>query len=320
MHTLESQAVPLDVLHTSDKGRFRKAVRHGAFRWKTPDLNIMHFVAEFSKKELGHPADALNAMQGIFQMFHKAKTPIYHIEGVPLVPNQSRAFVTEDCFIQGLSWYHEKVGERRLEFPSWSWAGWTGLLANRGMVSGWPTGPCDISIRLEYENEIIEDFPKENEWQDFLSKIASIRVKFLHIKGQTLKCSLVRTANEFGRAALKMDFFIEHFDYVLKFEMEKNTVIYCSPLLDLDGSQIEGKPLECICLRLEAEKELSAYRVATSLLIATNTDGVSERVGIFHNYRFCMQDGERVSLDEDHEGVFRGMLEKKLQLRTIRLG
>jgi hypothetical protein len=320
MHTLESQAVPLDVLHTSDKGRFRKGVRHGAFRWKTPDSNIMYFVAEFSKKELSHPADALNAMQGIFQMFYKAKTPIYHIEGVPLVPHQLLTFVPEDSFIQGLCWYHEKVGERRLEFPSWSWAGWTGLLANRVMLDPRRLrGPYDISVRLEYENGIIEDFPKENERQDFLSKIAIIRVKFLHIKGQTLKCTLVRKANEFGRAALKMDYYIEHFDYVLKIEIEKNTVLYSFPKLDLDGSQIEGKPLECICLCLEADKELNSFQFPTSLLIATNTDGVSERVGIIASYCLCMQDGEQMFWSPDKE-AFRGMLKKKLEPRTIRLG
>jgi hypothetical protein len=317
MHTLESQAVPLDVLHTSDKGRFRKAVRHGAFRWKTPGTDIMPFLAEFSKKELSHPVDALNAMQGIFQMFLKAKTPIYHIEGVPLLPTKSLAFVPEHSFIHGLSWYHRNVGERRSEFPSWSWTGWTGLLGDEALLSRWFPGPYDVSIRLEYENEIVEDFPKENEWQDFLSIIASIRVKVLHIKGQTLKCTLVRKANEFD-VALQHDSYLLKYDYLLKFDMEKNTVFYGGPELNMDGSQIEGKPLECICLCYEAEKILYSLKFPTSLLIATNTDGVSERLGCtFHDYTYCTQDGERVFLDKE---VRLGMLEKKLQLRTIRLG
>jgi hypothetical protein len=109
-------------------------VRDGAFKWKTPSIDILQFLAEFSKRVLSHPADALNAMQGIFQMFLKAKTPIYHIEGVPLVPTQSLAFVPEHSFIQGLSWYHRNVGERRPGFPSWSWTGWTGQLADNFML------------------------------------------------------------------------------------------------------------------------------------------------------------------------------------------
>ena len=82
----------------------------------------------------------------------------------------------------------------------------------------------DISIRLEYENEIIEDFPKENEWQNFLSKIASIRVKFLHIKGQTLKCTVVRTANEFD-VALQNAWHIADYDYLLRFEMGEHSLL-----------------------------------------------------------------------------------------------
>jgi len=323
MHTLESQALPLDLLHTSDKGRFRNEVRHGAFEWKTPGTDIMPFLAEFSKRELSHPVDALNAIQGIFQMFLKAKTPIYHIEGVPLVPQvqfvprKSRAFVLEHSFTQGLSWYHKNPGERRPEFPSWSWTGWTGLLADEVLLEGWFPGPYEISIRLEYENEIIEDFPRENEWQNFLSKIASIRVKFLHIEGQALKCTLVRKAMEFD-VALQNDWYIAK-DYLLKFEIDKNTVLYALPKLDLDGSQIKGKPLECICLNLEAEKKLNS-KYLTSLLIATNTDGVSERVGIFGHYFFGIHHWKRVSLDKDHKEVYLAMLEKKLQPRTIRLG
>jgi hypothetical protein len=334
MHTLESHALPLDVLHTSDKGRFRKEVNHGAFEWKTPGADIMPFLAEFSRRELTHSADALNAMQGIFQMFLKAKTPIYHIEGVPLVPRKSRAFVLEHSFIQGLSWYHKNPGERRPEFPSWSWAGWTGLLADRVTLNPRRLrDPYDISIRLEYENEIIEDFPKENEWQDFLPKIATIRVKFLHIKGQTLKCSLVRTANEFD-VGLQNDSYIANCDYFLKLEVEKNTVVYAFPWLDLDGAQIEGKPLKSIRLCPEVEKKLSWFERSPSLLIATNTNGVSERVGIFYDLVCCMQDGKLVFLEKEDvwdvqdgggrgtldKEVIRGLLEKKLQLRTIRLG
>lgn len=316
MRTTESLALPLDVLHTSDKRRC-----HGAFKSKMPSVDIMQFLAEFSKRELSHPADALDAMQGIFQMFLKAKPPIYHIEGVPLVilPTQSFAFVPEYSFIHGLSWYHENAGERRSEFPSWSWTGWTGQLVDRVMLDPPESpDPCDISIRLEYENEIIGDFPKENEWQDFLSRTATIHVKFLHIKGQMLKCTLVRTANEFDAAHMKALYVkvAEKDKYLLKFEMEKNTVFYAGLKLDLDGSQIEGKPLECICPCWEIIKNRKNF--PTMLLIATNTNGVKERVGCTYKYYvYGMQDRKELDLDTE---VFSDMLKKMFQLQTIRLG
>jgi hypothetical protein len=317
MHTAESQALPLDVLHTIDKRRFRKEVRHGAFRWKTPDLNIMHFVAEFSKKELTHPADALNAMQGIFQMFLKAKTPIYHIEGVPLVPHQLLAFDPEKSFIQGLSWYHKNPGERRPEFPSWSWTGWTGQLANSVMLNPPPDwfSSYGISIRLESEYAL---FPEKNGWQNILSRPANKRVHFLYIKGQTLKCTLVRMAAEVNMAALSELTWWDPTDYALKFEMEKNTVFYVRPRLDLDGSQIEGKPLECIWLGDEAATTLD--RFPRTLLVETYKAelGWMKRVGCTYKYSvYCMQDGKRVYLGG--EGCL-AMLKNKLQLRRICLG
>ena len=81
--------------------------------------------------------------------------------------------------------------------------------------------------------------------------------------------------------------------------------------------RLKGNSLKVSVYVMEDEKN---RHTPTSLLIATNTDGVSERVGIFHNYSFCMQDGGRVSSYKDQKEDFLGMLEKKLQLRTIRLG
>jgi hypothetical protein len=56
----------------------------------------------------------------------------------------------------------------------------------------------------------------------------------------------------------------------------------------------------------------------STLLIATNTDGVKERVGCtFANFIYCMQDGEQLHLNEV---LCLAMLKEKLQLQTIRLG
>ncbi len=177
-------------------------------------------------------------------------------------------------------------------------------------------GPLGISIRLEYKNELIEDFPKENEWQNYLSKIGNIRVKFLRIKGQTLKCTLLQAANEDDMAGLQDESYIANEDYLLKFEMEKDTVFYIRPSLDLDGSQIEGQSPECICLDYEADTEIDWF--STMLLIATNTDGVEERVGCTDTDDIhCLQGGKWEHLAPE---VYLGMVKKKLQLRTILLG
>ncbi|PMD61837.1 HET-domain-containing protein [Hyaloscypha bicolor E] len=161
MHYAESQILPLDVLHTEDKTMFKWYVAQGAFEWKTPGSDpedIIHFLADFSKRELSYPADAINAMQGIFQMFSKTEYPVYHIEGVPILSATSGTFVPEDSFIKGLSWCHSIPGKRRPEFPSWSWAGWTGVLERSFMWAD--EYPVDTVLCLETENGIIEEFPR----------------------------------------------------------------------------------------------------------------------------------------------------------------
>ncbi|PMD29823.1 hypothetical protein L207DRAFT_520691 [Hyaloscypha variabilis F] len=112
MHCTESQSSILEELHDKyDKSRFKVDALCSALKWKTPTLDpshIIHFLAEFSKKELSYPADAINAMRGIFQMFSKSAIPVYHLEGVPLLPVKPYGSLKKYSFFKGLSWYHQE--------------------------------------------------------------------------------------------------------------------------------------------------------------------------------------------------------------------
>jgi hypothetical protein len=78
MYCTESQSSILDELHGQDQNTFLLNVAGSAFKWKTPSwyslnpLDIIHYLAEFSKRELSYPADAIHAMQGIFRMFSRS--------------------------------------------------------------------------------------------------------------------------------------------------------------------------------------------------------------------------------------------------------
>jgi hypothetical protein len=280
MHYAESQILPLDVLHTKDKTMFKSDVAEGAFKWKTPGSDpedIIHFLADFSKRELSYPADAINAMQGIFQMFSKTEYPIYHIEGVPILWATLDTVAPVHSFIRGLSWYHPIPGKRRPEFPSWSWAGWAGQLQYRSMCR--EKCPVDTILRLETEDGIIEKPPKGDHWLEFLSKKTTNNVKILHIQGWTLGCTIVHLKSGKGERGQDTDrsWVIPKDGYFLKFKLGKNKAVYLTPNWDLDVSQLDGKSLKCICLSSPANERHHAPLVV--LVVNQNMDGLSERVG-----------------------------------------
>ncbi|KAI0101307.1 ankyrin repeat-containing domain protein [Nemania sp. FL0031] len=94
----------------------------------------------YSPRELSLPSDTLNGMLGIFQLLseHKDK-PVYHVCGVPILyigGNESdsngdgtaAARRALDGFLNGHCWDLQQPASRRHGFPSWSWAGWKGVV------------------------------------------------------------------------------------------------------------------------------------------------------------------------------------------------
>ena len=324
MHCTESLSSVLDEVHSEyDKSRFVLDPTFKAFKWKMPTSNpsdIILFLAEFSKRELSYPADAVNAMQGIFQMFSRSGSLVYFLEGVPVLSTVS-GFAQEFSFLKGLSWYHKNPGERCPAFPSWSWAGWTGCLAASFMYCLPPRDPDFTTVCLETKNKELEKIPltkKTEDWQDFMSKLASIRVHTIRIYGHTLRCKVVRTVAVPGYR--DEDFFTEpesEDGYFLQFEVEDNISLYLAPRWDLDGSQLAGKALTCICL-----SDNYTYGETNNdfpmLVVQENAEGLAEQVGCCNfETRYAQVDREWVSRWSTR---YWDMLARKMKRETIRLG
>jgi hypothetical protein len=215
-------------------------------------------------------------MQGIFQMFSRSDFPIYHIEGVPVV--SSRRGAAEYFFLKGLSWYHRSPGKRRPEFPSWSWAGWTGQLVDKFMYFDQPRINNITKVYLETKNKELEDFPLTETiegWQEFMSKLASIRVNTIRIHGYTLRCKVLLTIDR-GSGGRKNSLTPED-GCILQFEVEDNISVFLAPKWDLEGSQLVGKVLTCVCL--EDFPRGGVPQLFTMLLVKEYTHGLAERVG-----------------------------------------
>ncbi|RSM02612.1 hypothetical protein CEP52_007866 [Fusarium oligoseptatum] len=123
-------------------------------------------LAEYTGRQLTYQSDALNAMLGILRVFATRKRcPIYHICGVPILhfakpstlhhrratSNHAGSDKTGalNGFVSGLCWTLQSPGTRRPGFPSWSWAGWDGV------VDGFSFGkPARVSFAGGFDVEV----------------------------------------------------------------------------------------------------------------------------------------------------------------------
>ncbi|KAF4997434.1 hypothetical protein FGRMN_3798 [Fusarium graminum] len=119
----------------SSDSRMKETLRH--FNWMihpgdkrskwTVKNQLGPHIEEYTARDLSNEDDSLNAVLGIFKHYESipeyAAEPIKHLWGVPILEADS---------IQGdvlflMFWKHREVATgRRLGFPSWSWAGWSG--------------------------------------------------------------------------------------------------------------------------------------------------------------------------------------------------
>ncbi|OTB13152.1 hypothetical protein K445DRAFT_320332 [Daldinia sp. EC12] len=90
-------------------------------------------VEQYSARELSCNSDALRGFAGIIRSFsNNAQDPVWHIWGLPISMRNANI---SDELARSLSWLHDdsdipcvSLGTRgrRHDFPSWTWAGWSG--------------------------------------------------------------------------------------------------------------------------------------------------------------------------------------------------
>lgn len=146
MNCFESVCSPLDKLHARVSPESLNNLRAGMFgrdttrKFGTSRLDRSFFsvfqeylsaVQDYSSRDLSYDADSLNAFRGIIQRYSNLEEPVLSIWGLPY-PAQGDKY---RYFYLGLTWAHpEKCWEnsrrpkRRRNFPSWTWAGWSGTV------------------------------------------------------------------------------------------------------------------------------------------------------------------------------------------------
>jgi hypothetical protein len=208
MHCCEAVHLPLDEMHDKTTGKFLSSVPSGAFRLKNIGDNpwdFMQHVGEFSTRQLSFPADALNAIKGIFHLFEKGQYPLFQLMGVPIMPpyiyhygdNVEKLTLIrrspEAGFIIGLRWRHVPPFQsapdspsRRHLFPSWSWA-----TCNRRVSSdlGYITTRSKLcnfiaQVSAELPDGSTLSFPQKHSLVPAFASLAQ-DAKFIHITART---------------------------------------------------------------------------------------------------------------------------------------
>jgi hypothetical protein len=142
MHCWETISTPLHILHTKDLKRFRDGIS-GCRAFPPRGIgksltDVVQRIGEYSQKDLSFEHDALNAILGVLHAFKRAGVLAHHISGIPSVTllrshhQPQLAKKPLESLAAGLSWVADSKNEnsylkRRKNFPSWSWAGWSGV-------------------------------------------------------------------------------------------------------------------------------------------------------------------------------------------------
>ncbi|KAF8850560.1 HET-domain-containing protein [Acephala macrosclerotiorum] len=139
--------------------------------------DFMELIAEYNARNLTHDFDALRAFAGIRRVFEEGEYPIYNVQGLPLVLSvQHRLGHSATNLVATLCWeYHQpEIARRRTQFPSWTWAGWTGRIH-------FPYG-LNTSSEFELDQQLIsveyEDGYRES-LEALVQSLAALRLKIM---------------------------------------------------------------------------------------------------------------------------------------------
>lgn len=284
----------------------------GEERWK-----IMSFISEFRQRELTYQSDSINALSGIFRAFERAERPMYQVMGVPIFPSldnydRIRAKSTSQGFLIGLTWVSKVLGQKRVpEFPSWSWAGWTGRVEpSLALYRNHEENSNDASVQLETSEGNLLNFPAhQSHLPEFLSQLPR-DLKFIHIEAKTFTCIFQpnQPRGEFPQTSpLKAR---------LHISVNATFFLECTEERDPSAFQQWSNPLTGILLG-----DTSGASLYVAALIVQKVDGYYKRVDCvpFNHLKFESA-GEDLLAVRGGMGLFAKWMREETVRKTLRLG
>jgi hypothetical protein len=117
---------------------------------------LWELIVEYSNRNLTYDSDALKALAGICRVFEEGEYPIYNLQGLPVVPfTESGSSSSTMELVSALCWHHDvpRKACRRMQFPSWTWAGWTSRIEHPDSTNTDVSFEVDSRhVRIGYED------------------------------------------------------------------------------------------------------------------------------------------------------------------------
>lgn len=206
MHCAEALKVPLDAMHASNLTRFKAQIPPGAIKNKSPGylpFEMMRYISEYYERDLTYSTDAVNAIRGILRTFMIASPKTYHICGIPILsneevePSNDTPNAMGQSITRALFWYHTLPGQRRLQFPSWSWAGWQGgKIDSHFYREDWLFSGNFYGIDLSFEDVHghLHEIPDALQSQERFFSLEKC-LRFIHIDAWTIDCEITNLSD-----------------------------------------------------------------------------------------------------------------------------
>lgn len=173
--------------------RHRLYDAHCITRLSTEPWLIQHHITEYTRRSLTVDSHILDAFLGVLKSFRNPLSFVSHIWGVPILWSPFAKWSIVEGFATGLCWTglfpaHRAI-ERRVEYPTWSWAGWKIPISPKEDVykHGFKI-PYELKIDLETERgEMLT-------WDAYQAACRSgeppMLSHHLHVEGWSLKCRI----------------------------------------------------------------------------------------------------------------------------------
>lgn len=161
-------------------------------------------IEDYTARDLTYDADSLNAFAGMMRHFQMEEFGLLQAWGIPFGSFKSEdhhSFAYGDHLSYTLSWYHvhpcwdaQSRPRRRPDFPSWSWAGWSGPVSYDKQRNGPRNTIVSTSflrdIKLELKSGGLVSYEKIS-YSDVLSNEQLQKPTALHFRTSSLRLDCV---------------------------------------------------------------------------------------------------------------------------------
>ncbi|KAF9630445.1 hypothetical protein BFW01_g1007 [Lasiodiplodia theobromae] len=275
-------------------------VNHGKVKehslWMSYNLSpvipdVCDRIQEYSMRKLSYQSDSLNAIMGVLHTFESSNPPIYHYQGVPIIPPAEALLDFDprttlmDGFVQSLRWCLDTHGvkKRRPAFPSWSWVGWDNpcynLTLNRSVSAS-----TTVIVEIEDSSGERIDWAQFTERGYLKDADPSELPHCIWLEAETFVMASLDAPPPFEEDA-------QVSELVRNMPIEVSRFKSCVKLF----SKHDAEEMERLWAKCEAGKVVAVVLgdvskpVATrSIIIVEEQDGVYRRVGNFDDNDFAM--------------------------------